>query len=290
MTELVAGRGADGDARPAASDRVVVRRRCRSRAVLSPPIEIPPPTLSVSVLSARWLKWPPSTAMPSPPESATSLLSMRLALAELQPDAVGSVAADGVARDHSVAGVAEEGDAVPVRDDGVVAHDVAVAVLVGVGQRDAGLLVTLHSEAGDQVERSTGVEQHAVGEPGDRAIGDRRRSRSRGSRSRRRGRVPSITWPSRSIVMPLAPTTNPWPGQSSRSFVRRTLTRTIWPQLTEAGTAGLATVQSNVSMPTLPSSVAWHEPRTCEHRHSARRMWSASCTRPAMPRRDGTRR
>src|SRR5688572_13548505 len=48
--------------------------------------------------------------------------------------------------------------------------------------------------------------------------------------------LPSIVWPSRSIVMPLAPTTRPSHRQSARSFLTLMLVLTTWPQKTKPGT------------------------------------------------------
>src|ERR687895_2285592 len=48
--------------------------------------------------------------------------------------------------------------------------------------------------------------------------------------------LPSIVWPSRSIVMPSAPTMRPSHRQSARSFLTLMLCFTTWPQKTKPGT------------------------------------------------------
>src|ERR687895_1453015 len=58
--------------------------------------------------------------------------------------------------------------------------------------------------------------------------------------------MPSVMWPSRSIVMPGAPTMSPWPPQSMRSLRTRVLCMTIWPQFTSAATGAGATVQAYI--------------------------------------------
>src|SRR5918999_726494 len=57
--------------------------------------------------------------------------------------------------------------------------------------------------------------------------------------------LPSIVWPSRSIVMPLAPTTSPYQRQSARSFLTLMLCFTTWPQKTKPGTGAEPTFQLN---------------------------------------------
>src|ERR687895_214849 len=67
--------------------------------------------------------------------------------------------------------------------------------------------------------------------------------------------VPSITWPSRSIVMSLAPTIRPWPGQSIRSLVRRMLVVTNSPQAPGTASGGSVTRHDQLAgvTATLPS-------------------------------------
>src|SRR5688572_15510939 len=59
--------------------------------------------------------------------------------------------------------------------------------------------------------------------------------------------LPSIVWPSRSIVMPLAPTTRPSQRQSARSFLTLTLCLTTWPQNPKPGTGAEPTFQLYVA-------------------------------------------
>src|SRR5918999_3178344 len=57
---------------------------------------------------------------------------------------------------------------------------------------------------------------------------------------------PSTTWPSRSMVMPGAPTMRPWPPQSTRSLSSLVLRVRIWPQETRSATGGGPTVQAYI--------------------------------------------
>src|SRR5918992_5829245 len=57
--------------------------------------------------------------------------------------------------------------------------------------------------------------------------------------------LPSIVWPSRSIVMPGAPTTRPSQRQSARSFRALMLVLTTWPQKMKPGTGAEPMVHTN---------------------------------------------
>ncbi len=56
--------------------------------------------------------------------------------------------------------------------------------------------------------------------------------------------LPSIVWPSRSIVMPFAFTIRPSKRQSTRSLRTRMLWFTFMPQCTKVGTGAALIVQS----------------------------------------------
>ena len=95
----------------------------------------------------------------------------------LHPHAVPGAAADRVVADDRVARAAVERDADPVEGELVAADGVAVgravrARLVGVGERDAGLLVELQAQVGHDAAAGAGAELDAVVELGDQAVGD----------------------------------------------------------------------------------------------------------------------
>jgi hypothetical protein len=58
--------------------------------------------------------------------------------------------------------------------------------------------------------------------------------------------MPSMTWPSRSIVIPGAPTIRPYPPQSTRSFRRRVLSISTWPHATVLAVGSGPMVQANI--------------------------------------------
>src|SRR5918999_301530 len=74
---------------------------------------------------------------------------------------------------------------------------------------------------------------------------------------------PSTTWPSRSIVMPGAPTMRPCPPQSTRSFVRRVLCIRIWPHETWAATGGGPMVQAYIRSTGSPSASVARTQNSC---------------------------
>src|ERR687895_563982 len=75
--------------------------------------------------------------------------------------------------------------------------------------------------------------------------------------------LPSIVWPSRSIVMPSAPMTRPSQRQSARSFLTLMLVLITWPQKMKPGTGSEPTYHVNFagdgsSLPVMSVALTWN--------------------------------
>ena len=139
----------------------------------SAPTAMPPPRLPSRVLPTMSLSLARIRVMAEPPDSVISLPSMRLAWASSSQMASPVLDVSRLSCTQRAARAGGEVDAVGVADDLVVADRVAGAVVVGVGEHDAGLLVGLQRHRADDVAGDARVELDAEVELADRAVGDR---------------------------------------------------------------------------------------------------------------------
>ena len=169
--------------------------------------------------------WPASRSMAAPDERLISLPSMRLALASSIQMASPVFDVNVLSRTSAPRVPAVEVDAGHVPGELVVADRVAAAVVVGVGQDDAGLLrSTRRGSALSTLSATPGLSCTPMPKPVIEPLVMVTPS-WRGLSTPTPSPAPSTRWPLRSMVMFGAPTTRAMPGHSMMSLVSRTLLR-----------------------------------------------------------------